>query len=190
MSSEDFYCFKQKILEDSAKIVSWCPTFDLVLIVSHDNAISLYRSKFQQLTLVWNSEGVESDIEAATWKPNGKELVFGCQNGTVYIVDTAQEPLQIKECWSPKDRFYGAIRYLYWTAYARHDKKDDIKGFDIKAFDLELNLPLLNTHPPTEPKPLFLTRAKKKSFPKKPSEKIQSHTILLVGTDQGHIHIM
>lgn len=70
MLNEDFAHFAKEILVEPAKFISWCPIADLVLIVSPDDNISLYRFTIKQLTLLWTS-AFDSTITAVTWKPNG-----------------------------------------------------------------------------------------------------------------------
>ncbi|CAO3660454.1 unnamed protein product [Rhizopus stolonifer] len=65
-----------------------------------------------------------------------------------------------------------------------------LKGFNINAFDSNSHLPPLSQKPPIEPKPIFPTRIKKVPFPEKPSEADEQPTLLLVGTDTGHIYAM
>lgn len=72
MSNNDFTHFAKRILTDPAKFISWCPVSDLLLIVSPDNALSLYRVAIKQLTLLWSSEtAFDSTITSITWKPDG-----------------------------------------------------------------------------------------------------------------------
>lgn len=72
MSNNDFTHFAKRILTDPAKFISWCPVSDLLLIVSPDNALSLYRVAIKQLTLLWSSEtAFDSTITSVTWKPDG-----------------------------------------------------------------------------------------------------------------------
>lgn len=63
---------EEKLLVDDVKLVSWCPTTDLVLLVSPTNTLSLYRSGIT-ITRVWSMQDqVESNVNVVTWKPNGK----------------------------------------------------------------------------------------------------------------------
>lgn len=63
---------EEKLLVDDVKLVSWCPTTDLVLLVSPTNTLSLYRSGIT-ITRVWSIQHqVESNVNVVTWKPNGE----------------------------------------------------------------------------------------------------------------------
>ncbi|KAG1147680.1 hypothetical protein G6F37_003072 [Rhizopus arrhizus] len=190
MSNEDFAHFTKEILVDPAKLISWCPTADLVLIVSPDDNISLYRFTIKQLTLLWTS-AFDSTITAVTWKPNGKELVIGCENGIVYKVDTRYENLKISPCWSSNAAEKSAIRCFAWTTYDTKKTQENIKGFDPKAFELESSLPLLSDDPPVEPlSRIPIPRRQIKVLPEKPSESTEIQTLLLIGTNEGHVYVI
>lgn len=73
MNSHDnqaFPLFNEKLVADQAKLISWCPTADLVLLVSPTNVVSLYRVG---VTKIWSFDHEkESIIKHIAWKPNGK----------------------------------------------------------------------------------------------------------------------
>ncbi|KAG1050081.1 hypothetical protein G6F43_007622 [Rhizopus delemar] len=190
MLNEDFAHFAKEILVEPAKFISWCPIADLVLIVSSDDNISLYRFTIKKLTLLWTS-AFDSTITAVTWKPNGKELVIGCESGIVYKVDTRYENLKISPCWSSNAAERSAICCLAWTTYDTKKAQEDIKGFDPKAFDLESSLPLLSDDPPVEPlSRIPIPRRQRKLLPEKPSESTEVQTLLLIGTNEGHVYVI
>lgn len=69
--SEPFELFNEKLLADNIQIISWSPTADLVLLVSRENTISLYRKR-EEVNKVWSLENTAwSEIKIVTWKPNG-----------------------------------------------------------------------------------------------------------------------
>ncbi|CEI97461.1 hypothetical protein RMCBS344292_11593 [Rhizopus microsporus] len=193
MSNNDFTHFAKRILTDPAKFISWCPVSDLLLIVSPDNALSLYRVAIKQLTLLWSSEtAFDSTITSVTWKPDGKELAIGCENGVVYKVDTRYESLCISQCWSPEksSRPLSAIRSLFWTQYEPEKKDEIIEGFDPTAFDPELSLPTLSRLPLIEPTIKVNIRHKKKTLPERPFDNAEIQTILFVGTENGDMIVI
>lgn len=70
-TKEPFELFDEKILVDNVSIISWCPTADLVLLVSPDNTMSFYRNE-NVVKKLWTLENVtDSEIKIVTWKPNG-----------------------------------------------------------------------------------------------------------------------
>lgn len=69
--SDDFAIFNETILADDVRLMSWCPTADLVLVVSNEDAISLYRS-YPEVTKMWSLRtNTRSIIRIVTWDPNG-----------------------------------------------------------------------------------------------------------------------
>jgi hypothetical protein len=65
--------FNEKLLVDDVKIISWCPTADLVLLVSPYNTISLFRNGIV-VNKIWTLKNkADSEIKIVTWKPNGKQ---------------------------------------------------------------------------------------------------------------------
>jgi hypothetical protein len=64
-----FPLFHEKLLADQVKLISWCPTADLVLLVSPSNTVSLYRGG---ITKIWSfNHEADSVIKNIAWKPNG-----------------------------------------------------------------------------------------------------------------------
>lgn len=62
---------EEKLLADDVKLISWCPTTDLVLLVSPSNTLSLYRSGIK-IVRIWSIQHrASTDINVVTWKPNG-----------------------------------------------------------------------------------------------------------------------
>ncbi|EPB91541.1 hypothetical protein HMPREF1544_01672 [Mucor circinelloides 1006PhL] len=182
---------QEKLLVDDAKLVSWCPTTDLVLLVSPTNTLTLYRSGIT-ITRVWSVQHqVESNVNVVTWKPNGKEFVLGCENGVVYKVDITYHTPVITPCWTPANTDNAAILSLVWNNYEYKKKQMNIDGFDINAFDLEAALPTLSEEPPEEPlSRMAIARPKKIQLPVKPLKQSEMQSLLFAGDGKGQIQII
>lgn len=136
---QDFDIFYEKILPDEVKFMSWCPTADLVLLVSPEDTISLYRTH-PKATKIWSLKTVtRSVIRLVTWCPNGllqsfliiiymikitqyfigKEVVIGYEDGSVNRVNAAYHSPKLVQCWTPKpDNLSPApITSLVWIHY-------------------------------------------------------------------------
>ncbi|GAA5804095.1 hypothetical protein HPULCUR_009581 [Helicostylum pulchrum] len=187
--SEPFELFNEKLLADNIQIISWCPTADLVLLVSHENTISLYR-KGIEVTKLWSLKNAAwSEIKIVTWKPNGKELVIGCVNGNVYRIDITYHTPKMYPCWSPVEE-PASITSLVWINYEYKKGQTDIEGFDMDAFDIESSLPTLSDEPPEEPSSrLPISKRKKVQLPRKPLYSTETQTLLFIGNVKGLIHI-
>ncbi|KAK4518358.1 uncharacterized protein ATC70_001711 [Mucor velutinosus] len=182
---------EEKLLVDDVKLISWCPTTDLVLLVSPTNTLSLYRSGIT-VTRVWSIQHqVESNINVVTWKPNGKEFVLGCENGAVYKVDITYHTPVITPCWTPTHSDNLPILSLVWINYEFKKKQMDIDGFDINAFDLEEALPTLSEEPPEEPlSRMPMSKPKKIRLPVKPLKQSETQSLLFAGDAKGQIQVI
>ncbi|CEP14083.1 hypothetical protein [Parasitella parasitica] len=182
---------EQKLLVDDVKFISWCPTTDLVLLVSPTNMLSLYRSGIT-ITRVWSIQHeLNYDMTAVTWKPDGKEFALGCDNGAVYRVDIAYYKPVITPCWIPLSDSCRAVMSLVWINYEFKKKQIDIDGFDINAFDLEAALPTLSQEPPEEPKsrmPMF--KPKKIKLPVQPQKQSEMQSLLFAADSKGNIQFI
>ncbi|KAI7905958.1 uncharacterized protein BX663DRAFT_246907 [Cokeromyces recurvatus] len=120
---ESFSLFNENILEDRVKLISWCPTTDILLVVSPENTLSLFR---HGNTLLWSIEDeIKSNVKVIAWEPNGKRFVLGCENGTVYKVDITHYLPKISFCWTPTDGS-SPIVSLVWLNYEFKKKQIDI----------------------------------------------------------------
>ncbi|KAL9540508.1 hypothetical protein MBANPS3_009640 [Mucor bainieri] len=182
---------EQKLLMDDVKLMAWCPTTDLVLLVSPTNTLSLYRSGIT-ITLVWSIQhSVESNVNAVTWKPNGKEFVLGCENGVVYKVDITYHTPVITPCWTPANSDGLPILSLVWVNYDYKKKQMDIDGFDIHAFDLETALPTLSEESPEEPlSRMPMSKPKKVRLPVQPLTQSEMQSLLFTGDAKGQIQVI
>ncbi|KAI9342999.1 hypothetical protein BD770DRAFT_329577 [Pilaira anomala] len=187
--SESFGFFNEKLLADNVRIISWCPTADLVLLVSTKNTMTLCRIGVQ-VDKVWTlKDSTWADIKIVTWKPNGKELVIGCVDGNVYRINITYPKPKVYPCWSPVKNA-ASITSLVWINYEYKKTQTDIEGFDIDAFDLESSLPTLSEQPPEEPvSRIPVSRRKKIQLPIKPFNSTETQTLLFIGNAKGQIHI-
>lgn len=155
--SKDFAVFNEKILVDDVRLISWCPTADLVLLVSPEDTISLYRSS-AKVTMIWSLKTItRSRIKIVTWKPDGlfwsnehkqinnttflgKEVVIGYEDGTVYKVDTAYHSPKLVQCWTPTtdELSCAPITSLVWINYQYKKKHMNIVKLNIFVFCIKL----------------------------------------------------
>lgn len=59
----------EKICTDDVKLVSWCPTMDLIAIALVDNSVHIHRLSWQRVTTI-ASDG-DQVITALDWRPDG-----------------------------------------------------------------------------------------------------------------------
>ena len=149
-SKKPFALFNEKVLSDDVSIISWCPTADLVLLVSHQGLMSLYRNE-HVVNKIWSLASESgSPIKIVTWKPNGlcaktrkglkrvrylififrnnvgKEFVIGHEDGTVYRIDITYHKPRIFRCWKPSEASSASVTSLVWIDYELKKKEMDI----------------------------------------------------------------
>lgn len=194
-TKEPFATFNQKLLLDQVSIISWCPTADLVLLVSTEGSMSLYRNE-NVVKKMWSLDPLSAaKINVVTWRPNGKEFVAGYEDGSVYKVDITYHDPRTSKCWSPEPHENSerpnSTTALAWINYEYRKKPLDIRGFDVDAFDTESALPVLSEEPPEEPASHLPAKLiKKVQLPTKPLISNELQTLLFIGTSNGDIHIM
>ncbi|KAG2207558.1 hypothetical protein INT47_004308 [Mucor saturninus] len=191
--AEFFDAFYEKFLPDDVRIMSWCPTADLLLLVSPEDTISLYRTH-PKASKIWSLKTVtRSIIKLVTWCPNGKEVVIGYEDGSVNRVNAAYHSPELVPCWTPNsdDLSPAPVTSLVWIHFEFTKKHMNIEGFDADAFDLESALPQLSQKVPAEPIPLIPTMKKRKiQLPLKPTQSVEKQTLLFIGNAKGQIQII
>jgi hypothetical protein len=68
----------------NVKLAQWCPTMDLLALLTADGHLHLHRLNWQRLW--WISP--ESSITSLAWRPDGKQLAVGLQDGSLLILNT------------------------------------------------------------------------------------------------------
>ena len=68
----------------STKIVlsAWCPTMDIVVLVTADQQLQSFRLNWERL---WSKQPASS-ITSIQWRPHGKQLAYGDEEGKVVIL--------------------------------------------------------------------------------------------------------
>ncbi|KAI7885842.1 hypothetical protein K492DRAFT_203652 [Lichtheimia hyalospora FSU 10163] len=187
--------YSEKILRKRVAKVAWCPTSDLAAIVNHDNSIALCRDG---VSPIWSLPAPnESKVLSLAWSPQGNEFVVGLADGTVTRFDVRSYKPKCTTCWPSASSVLdnnvsnSSITALCWVNYARHNAQDMyLHGFDPSVLDFTQVLPALSMEPPDEPVPLLpLQRIKKQPFPEPPTDDMDDQTLLLIGDEEGYIHI-
>lgn len=70
-------------LQTSVTLATWCPTMDLLALLTTDGQLQLYRLNWQRL---W-SVTPESPISSVCWRPDGKQLAIGQTDGYVLLLN-------------------------------------------------------------------------------------------------------
>lgn len=89
-------------------MASWNPKMDLVAIVSEDQRLGLYRLDWQR---VW-SLASSVKVTAICWRPDGKVLVTGCDDGSMFHYSVERGEVILR--WNAASTGGNAIIQLTW----------------------------------------------------------------------------
>ena len=69
--------------------MEWCPTMDLLALVTSDSQVAVHRTTWQRLFLI---SGLDSPVCCVTWRPDGQLLAAGHADGsvTMYTVEDGE----------------------------------------------------------------------------------------------------
>ena len=70
---DSFTHLGEKLLAADVRALRWCPTMDLLAIVTGDGQLATHRLNWQRLWAI----SPESRIQSLCWRPDGKELAAG-----------------------------------------------------------------------------------------------------------------
>lgn len=85
-AAASFIPLLEKKLSSSILLSEWCTTMDIVVLVTEDGQLQLFRLNWERL---WSKQPT-SQITSLQWRPDGKELAYGDEDGNIYIV-TAED---------------------------------------------------------------------------------------------------
>ena len=89
--TDDWTVISQGILQQPCKALEWCPSGDLFAVInSQGTQVQLIRLKGQRVWTVTSShlkEFGELQFVTLAWRPDGKILVIGTDNGTALLCD-------------------------------------------------------------------------------------------------------
>lgn len=69
--SNAFYLMKQHVVEPPLKVVSMCPTMDLIAVQTISGSVWVARW-YNALEKIWTLSSDQEKIETFTWRPDGK----------------------------------------------------------------------------------------------------------------------
>ena len=113
MSPEDspdvasFMPLLDKNISSKILLAEWCSTMDIVVLVTEDGQLQLFRLNWERL---WTKQP-KSPITCLQWRPDGKELAYGDEEGTIYIVKAEDGSL----VESRKAFLTGRVIALHWV---------------------------------------------------------------------------
>ncbi|GFR42380.1 hypothetical protein Agub_g3066, partial [Astrephomene gubernaculifera] len=80
-SPNSFTVLHEKALSQQVVLGCWCPTMDLLALVSDDGQLGVHRLEWQKLWVACP----DAPITALCWRPDGKILATGHRHGAVSL---------------------------------------------------------------------------------------------------------
>ena len=77
-----FGVLDEKSLSSNVILSRWCTTMDIVVLVTENGQLQLFRLNWERL---WSKQP-ESPITCVQWRPDGKQLAYGDENGDIVIL--------------------------------------------------------------------------------------------------------
>ena len=86
--------------------MEWCPTMDLIALITTDSQILVHRVTWQRLFTISCVD--EQPIKCLAWRPDGKQLAAGHADGsvTLYDVEDGEQLSRQREHPSPLCLFF------------------------------------------------------------------------------------
>ncbi|GAO50137.1 hypothetical protein SAICODRAFT_70201 [Saitoella complicata NRRL Y-17804] len=170
-----FTILNEKVLPAPARLLSWCPTMDIIAFVADTSTVSVHRMSGQR---VWTQD-VNVRVECIAWKPDGKLLAIGLDNGATLLCDVNDGSVAHK---IDASYAFGKVCMVGWvqedpTQRQRKFRRPD--GQDIEKF-----MPRLNK----------ITSTSKAGAHSVLDAIVQSADeavmdVLIAADDQGHLHV-
>eukprot|EP01137_Pigoraptor_chileana_P030628 Opistho-2@17377 len=94
---------------------SWCPTMDLVGVVSTAGELWLHRLSWQRVWTLPAGDKKDASITAIAWRPDGRAIACGRQNGSISIVDVESGVVRDVPAWRSPAEAVTEVTCLGWS---------------------------------------------------------------------------
>ncbi|KAL6045953.1 anaphase promoting complex subunit 4 [Balamuthia mandrillaris] len=112
-----------KVLNWEIKLLEWCPRMDLLALVTVEDQLLVHRLSWQRLFAIPSDKRV---VTALTWRPDGKVIAVGYQDGTITLFD-----IESSEAFFTSHFHSSAITALSWTHY--HQRQPASSSFSASS---------------------------------------------------------
>ncbi|GAX83709.1 hypothetical protein CEUSTIGMA_g11134.t1 [Chlamydomonas eustigma] len=175
-----FSLLSDKQLTNEVEFASWCPTMDILALVTLDNQLSLYRLDLQRVWMVCP----ETKVTSLSWRPDGKQLLTGHQNGSITHFCVEKGVIKYKMSGTLSPHSGSAVVHLTWVeveeggqSLSNHNTAKDKWCRHVRLF----------SRPPSASNPNTQTCAKEVTQGKKtivvPWPELPSQLLILVSCD-------
>ncbi|KAI9012851.1 WD40-repeat-containing domain protein [Gaertneriomyces semiglobifer] len=133
MSGRTFTPWEERSFPHPVNDVVWCPNKDLVAVLHKPDELQLYRIPWEHVcTVQIVAPGVR--INAICWRPDGKVIATGCENGSVYLYD-----VETGKLLEVLRGFGTAVISLWWFRWDPQSLADD--NYEDEEDPLRIPLP-------------------------------------------------
>ncbi|KAJ3428288.1 anaphase promoting complex subunit 4 apc4 [Anaeramoeba flamelloides] len=122
----------EKRIQFRAKLISTCPSMDLIAIVSEKNQIHIFRLNLSKIMTI-DSNNFESSVTAISWSSNGKLICIGTNSGFVHFYNYEIE--EITKSFKCHD---SCVKSLFWDTISPiiNEEVNSLKRFIPNIKDL------------------------------------------------------
>ncbi|GES87459.1 anaphase-promoting complex subunit 4-like [Rhizophagus clarus] len=194
-----FRLMNQHGVNDPIKLISMCPTMDLLAVCTETDSVWVARW-FNSLEKIWTlpaEKHAEDKVEVLTWRPDGKVIALGYSSGAIrlYNVDKLEmihelfpQSTGLKQTINSSS---SAINFLIWV---QENERDDENVNEqqinyLSTHPVQRHLPKLNTIPRAKPISNLLgniNESYENELEDDPSNLID---LLIAGDASGNLHL-
>ncbi|KAG5439538.1 hypothetical protein PCANB_002113 [Pneumocystis canis] len=178
-----FKILGEKILTEKIKLKSWCPSMDLLAFVTISNEIWIYRLSGSR---VWGALNKDHEATSIAWRPDGKILVVGLNNGTMKLYNVNDGLLlHTIEPWASE---FDRVTLVNWVTEKRKLEPTGHE-YTLQEFDPTRFLPRLASIPSAKSK--NFSNSSLTNFVSTNNEDKQTNEmdLLISGDRHGNLHI-
>ncbi|KAH9222829.1 anaphase-promoting complex, cyclosome, subunit 4-domain-containing protein [Leptodontidium sp. 2 PMI_412] len=214
-SHSDFQILSEKTLHHAAdpSLVTYCPSMDLLALVTTDQQVFIYRLNGQRVYGAIQKAD-KLGVESIRWKPNGQLLAIAWSDGSVRLVSAESSKIVLQ--FSAGDNV-GGVTCMSWALNLIHrpnpssskggkeswgsflatdrDLSDEKAPLDLpqdlSLIDIEISLPKLSVLAAAgNSEDVFSSRSSLDALfrPFDPKDNT-SVNVMVVGSKEGHIHL-
>ncbi|PKY42009.1 hypothetical protein RhiirA4_540055 [Rhizophagus irregularis] len=199
-SHMSFRLMNQHGVNDPIKLISMCPTMDLLAVCTETDSVWVARW-FNSLEKIWTLPAEKHDedkVEVLTWRPDGKVIALGYSSGAIrlYNVDKLEMIHELfPQSTDPKLKTNSisssAINFLIWVQENESDNENvnEQQINYLSTHPVQRHLPKLNTIPRAKPISNLLGNINESYEDELEDEPSNLIDLLIAGDASGNLHL-
>ncbi|KTW27400.1 hypothetical protein T552_02379 [Pneumocystis carinii B80] len=178
-----FKILGEKVLPETIKLKSWCPSMDLLAFITTSNEIWVYRLSGSR---VWKTLNKNHEATSITWRPDGKVLVVGLSNGTIRLYNVNDGLLL--HTIEPQAPEFDRVSLVSWVTEKRKLSFSE-EQFSLQEFDPIKFLPRLASIPSEKSRNFSNSSLTNFVSTNNEDKQINEMDLLISGDMRGNLHI-